>query len=303
MGFTKKDASAGLEISRDCINIVEIEPRGNEIILKKRGKIDNLSSLINPSLSALNISDEGKFKEAVNNLFESLSLRKRRISVAIPDESVKASFLEFEDIPAERDKVIELIKWNLKKSLPFPPDEAAVDFQITDTPSGENRFYRLFAAAMKKGVLDQYERLLKACNLRPEIIIPSSFAVYNLYHDGLSGEENYVLLTASQKRIFVMLVKKGMPSFHRSRAVDNERDGLREIAASFNYYQDTCGDIPARVYVLDCGYGFLNLKGEIEKYQGVKDVKPLHIADMIKGADSAMNDFSGAAGAALRYED
>lgn len=301
MGF-KKAASVGLEISREYISAVELVSGDKEVVLKKHGKTEVLPSFIVPSLSEKNIPDADKFKETIKTLFSNAGISGKRISLAVPDAGVKISFVEFEDIPKEREKVMELIKWNLKKALPFPSDEAIVDFQIINVPSDRSRLYRLIVALMRKAVLEQYEILLSDCRLIPEVIIPSSFASYNLYHDCLLGTPVCALLTVSPKNITVMVIKHGKPCFHRSKEIGGEKDALREISASLNYYHDIDGEMPARIYLVDTGLKAEQAKVDIEMCFGGIDIKPIGLPDMIKGADASMNIFSGAAGAALNIE-
>ena len=296
----KKAASIGLEIDQEYISAVELESEGKEVILKKSGKVELPPLLVTPSLREENISDVEKFKAAIKNLFDNTGISGKQMTVAIPDASVKITFLEFEDIPKERGKIIELIKWNLKKALPFPSDEAVVDYQIIDTPSDKSRLYRLVIALMRKSVLEQYENLLSGCRLIHNVIIPSSLASYNLYHGCFLETPICALLTVSQKRITVMIAKQGKPCFHRNKEIDGERDALREISASLNYYQDIDGEMPARLYLVDNGYEPMDLKANMEAYFGGIDIKPIGLSDVIKGVNGSMNIFSGAAGVALK---
>ena len=306
----KKAASVGLEISQGYISAVELEFKDKAAFLKKSGKIELPPLLVTPSFREENISDAEKFKAAIKNLFDNAGINCKQISVALPDASVKISFLEFEDIPKEREKIIELIKWNLKKALPFSSHEAIVDFQVLDTPSGESRSYRLIATLIKKDVLEQYENLLSGCHLIPDVIIPSSFALYNLYHDRVLEIPLCAIVALSKKKIIVIVAKHGKPCFHRSKELDSERDALREILTSLNYYQDIDGEVPARIYLVDNGLEAVQLKADIEMYFGGIEIQPVGLPDVInphtkdfgvgvKGGNGSMNVFSGAAGAAL----
>lgn len=295
----KKDVSIGLEISQEYISAVELAPGDKEVVLKKYGKIENPPFLVNPSLSEENIKDPEEFKETIKTLFNNAGINGKHISVAVPDASVKISFVEFEDIPKDRGKTAELIKWNIKKTLPFPPDETVVNFQIIETPSEKNQSYKLVIAIIRKSVLAQYEKILNELSLIPDAIVPSSFAVYNLYHDLFLGVPECAVVMAYKKRIAVMALKHGKPHFHRSKETDDDKDGLREVLVSLNYYQNTCGTMPDRIYLVNNELT-MNLKPEIETHFGATDIKQIGISDVISGANSSMSIFAGAAGAALK---
>ena len=295
----RRGAFIGLEINPECISAVELAPRDGEIILKRYGKIEPPPLLINPSLIDENIQDAENFKVGIRGLFKSAGINSRNISLALPDSSVKVSFLEFGDIPDDRGKIIELIKWNLKKTLPFPPDEASVDFQIIDTPSKESRSYRLLVALTRKAVLAQYESLLNACNLYPDVIAPSSFAVYNLYHDSFSEDEVCALLMLSRNRLTVMVARHGKLCFYRNKETGDEKDSLKEILASLNYYHDVYGDMPVAAYLITGGFESAGFMAEIERHFGGITVKHISMDNIVKDVDPSIDTFSGAAGAAL----
>ena len=295
----RRGAFIGLEINPECISAVELGPPGREIILKRYGKIEPPPLLINPSLIDENIQDAENFKVGIRGLFKSAGINSRNISLALPDSSIKVSFLEFGDIPDDRGKIIELIKWNLKKTLPFPPDEASVDFQIIDTPSKESRSYRLLVALTRKAVLAQYESLLNACNLYPDVIAPSSFAVYNLYHDCFSEDEVCALLMLSRNRLTVMVARHGKLCFYRNKETGDEKDSLKEILASLNYYHDVYGDMPGAAYLITGGFESAGFMAEIERHFGGITVKHISMDNIVKDVDPSIDTFSGAAGAAL----
>src|SRR3990172_6539605 len=179
---------------------------------------------------------------------------------------------------------------------------SVVELQLIDTPAVENRLYRLVVVLARKTVLDQYERLLKECHLYPNSITPSSLAVYNLYHDTIVKPDLCALLSVSTDRIAVLIVKNGKPCFYRSKEVDDENEGLREILASLNYYQDVYRAMPAEIYLVNLRLGLADLKADLERQLGNIDLKLLNMADMVKGVNASMNIFSGAAGAALKAE-
>ena len=52
--------------------------------------------------------------------------RPRRVGLVIPDPVAKVSLVRFEQVPARRAGLDQLVRWQVQKAAPFPIDEAQV---------------------------------------------------------------------------------------------------------------------------------------------------------------------------------
>ncbi|TAN62185.1 hypothetical protein EPN18_05220, partial [bacterium] len=234
-----KGVSIGLDISQNYISAVELELKGQETTLSKSAIIDVSGARLTPLLDAANLPAENGFKDIIKRLFEKAGINGKNIALALPDGSAKTFLLEFEAIPSENEKIIELVKWSLKnkKNIPFPVEEAVIDIQ-TIGPSDENKkTHSVLAAVIKKNVLNQYEELIHDCGLNAEVIMPSFAATYNICHDKIAVEGSTLFFALSSNTLSVATLGNGAPRFYRTKAVDNENGELTtEVLASLNYY-------------------------------------------------------------------
>src|SRR4029079_434172 len=81
-----------------------------------------------PSLTAANIHDRAAVIGALGRLFDRLGGRPRRIGLVIPDPSAKVSLVKFEQVPARRQDLDQLLRWQVRKSAPFSIEDSQVSY-------------------------------------------------------------------------------------------------------------------------------------------------------------------------------
>src|SRR4051812_11540682 len=78
-----------------------------------------------PSLSAANTLDRPTVMTALNRVLERVG-RPRRVGLIVPDAVAKVSLVRFENVPARSSDLDQLVRWQVRKTAPFPIDEALV---------------------------------------------------------------------------------------------------------------------------------------------------------------------------------
>ena len=54
--------------------------------------------------------------------------RPRRVGLVVPDPVAKVSLVRFEQVPAARQDLDQLVRWQVRKAAPFPIEEAQVSY-------------------------------------------------------------------------------------------------------------------------------------------------------------------------------
>jgi type IV pilus assembly protein PilM len=60
----------------------------------------------------------------------------------LPDTSVRVVLLDFETLPAKRDEAEAVVRFRLKKSLPFDPADARISYHAQSTGKACGRWRR-----------------------------------------------------------------------------------------------------------------------------------------------------------------
>ena len=129
-----------------------------------------------PGLQQANIAERAKMVPILRDSLAAVAGRSRDICLIIPDATTRVMLLEFETLPEKPQDADAVVRFRLKKSLPFEVEQAAVSFdrQGTSTP------IRVVAAVTPRSVLDEYESLAREAGYNPDSVIPSTLAALGL---------------------------------------------------------------------------------------------------------------------------
>ena len=67
---------------------------------------------------------------------EAVALKERQTSVVVPDAAVRVLLLDFDSLPAKAAEALPVVRFRLKKLLPFDADDAVVSYQVMSSEKG-----------------------------------------------------------------------------------------------------------------------------------------------------------------------
>src|SRR5271168_2947105 len=100
--------------------------------------------------------------------------RSRDVTLIVPDSAVRVLFLDFDQLPSKAAEVLPVVRFRLKKLLPFDADDAMVSYQVMSNVKG--RTIKMVAVAMPKDVLTEYEGIVLAAGFLPGAVLSSTLA-------------------------------------------------------------------------------------------------------------------------------
>jgi type IV pilus assembly protein PilM len=81
-----------------------------------------------PSAVETNILNITAAKNAVANVCERLRARDEDVTLILPDTVIRVFVQHFEDFPRSAEEAEPMLRWKLKKSVPFEADETLISF-------------------------------------------------------------------------------------------------------------------------------------------------------------------------------
>jgi len=130
-GFlTSPPPSVGVEIASDRVTAVSLARQAGSWIVGAHGTERLAPGVVTPALNAVNVHDGPALSAALRSAFDQLGSRPRRVALVIPDTAAKLSLLRFDKVPAAAD-LEQLIRWQIRKSAPFPVDDACLTFDLS----------------------------------------------------------------------------------------------------------------------------------------------------------------------------
>src|SRR5688500_7831093 len=121
-------ADAAVEIAPERVAVAAMSSRGSDLVVQGYAIEPLPAGAVVPSLTSPNVLDRARVVAALRTALERLGSRPRRVALIIPDVAAKVSLLRFEHVPPRREDLDQLVRWQLRKSAPFPVDEASVSY-------------------------------------------------------------------------------------------------------------------------------------------------------------------------------
>src|SRR5277367_6177318 len=146
-------------------------------LLTAVARADVAEGAVVPGLKAGNIADRTAVTAAMRKVLDSIAgsgrERSRDVTVVVPDAAARVLFVDFDQLPSKAAEALPVVRFRLKKLLPFDADDAMVSYQVMST---EKDSVKLLAVAMPKAVLEEYEGVVLAAGYLPGAVLPSTLA-------------------------------------------------------------------------------------------------------------------------------
>ena len=125
-----------------------------------------------PDLAENNLRERNLVVKALQQTLETLGGRSREVVAVVPDAAVRVVLLDFETLPGGRDEAEGVVRFRLRKSLPFDVDKARVSYQAETVGVG----VRVVAAVALTAVVEDYEGAFREAGFSPGVVLPSMLA-------------------------------------------------------------------------------------------------------------------------------
>ena len=200
--------------------------------------------LVRPSVLQANVADPAALAAEVRALFAGLPA-PGPVSLLLPDGAAKIGILELENLPASRRDALELVRFRLKKTIPFRIEDAQVDYQPIVTAPGR---VRLLTAVASRAAVQPYLAAVEALGGQAGLVTVSSLALAERYPPaGAAAEGDALLANVTPHALTLSVFRGGEMLLYRSKALagPRETDGeerrlsaRREWQATVAYYQE-----------------------------------------------------------------
>jgi len=110
---------------------------------------------------------------AIRTALDEVSPRKRAITLVLPDSLVRVFVLDFDSLPGKPAEAIPVLRFRLRKMVPFDVEHAGISYQVLSQDRDQTR---VLAAILPGPILAEYEAAVHAAGYEPGAVLPSSLA-------------------------------------------------------------------------------------------------------------------------------
>jgi type IV pilus assembly protein PilM len=234
-GFSSRSKpKLACEIASDRVLAGRVSDRGGVLEVCAAGELAPGSVV--PDLTEPNLRERKGVLARVEETLGSVAGRSRDVIAILPDAAVRVMLLDFERLPAKREEAEGVVRFRLKKSLPFDVDKAKVSYHAQPAASG----IRVVAAVALSSVVEEYESVFHEAGYSAGVVMPSMLAALGAAD---TDQPTLVVKVDARTTSIAILDKEQMLLFRtleNSRGVTISGEQLaEEIYPSIVFFQDT----------------------------------------------------------------
>ena len=158
------------EISADRVFAARASDHGTS--LESYSGRDLSAGTVVPDLIENNLRRRNDVASGIREVLGDVGGRSRDVVAIVPDAAVRVVLLDFDALPGNRDEADSVVRFRLKKSLPFDVDKAKLSYHAQTSGTG----LRLVAAVALSSVVEDYETAFREAGYEPGVILPSMLA-------------------------------------------------------------------------------------------------------------------------------
>ena len=178
---------------------------------------------VTPGLKAGNLGDGNAIAQALRQSMEAIAGKGgeggRYLTIVVPDAAVRVLLIDFDSLPAKAAEALPIVRFRLKKLLPFEVEHALVSYQQMPAEQGT---IRVLAVVIPREVLAEYEGLVTRAGFMPGAVLPSTLAALA----GLDGPAPALVVNADAFSVTTAIVRDGALLLHRTVDVVEREAGL-----------------------------------------------------------------------------
>ncbi len=176
--------------------------------------------------------------------------------LVIPDYAVRMAILDFDEFPSGEEERNALIRFRLRKSVPFHIEDAQVSYSVQ---LNEARHIEVLAIAIARPILNEYETLFADAGYRVGLVTPSTIAALPLCAASEPGL--HVVAKMAGSTLSVLLLERGRVRLVRcldlasseGDQMEQEESILPSLEQTLAYAEDQIGQPASRLLL--CGFG------------------------------------------------
>ena len=289
----------GVELREDAVLVSRLKSQRDGYHLAGHARRSIEEGLFTSSMTTPRINEPPALVRAISEAMEDAGAdSSAKVSLALPDTAARVSLLDFQELPSTHDQVAELVRWRLRKSVPFELKDSQISWEELGRAE-DGRVQMLVAVAPTDG-MRQIENLFEALGVRVGLVDLASFNVFNaLRLDGLfeaddaspaAATRDLALLSATPTYFSLMITRGGRLIFYRAKSY-HVRGGFRgdeslsvvrrELRTTLSYYEEHLlgegiGTLHARVVGIEPD-GLLATALDL----GCSDIRPVAVRSLI----------------------
>ena len=198
-----------------------------------------------PGIGEPNLRAPEAVAHAIRTALEQVSPRTHAVTLIVPDTVMRVFVLDFDSLPAKAVEAIPVLRFRLRKMVPFEVEHAGVNYQVLSQDKSE---CRVLAAVLPGQILAEYEAAVRAAGYEPGAVLPSGLAA--LETGDASAMEPMLAANLTDNSLTTSITNGSDLLLYRTLELPEEpemrlQEVQRGIAVAAAYYEDRLQSRPS----------------------------------------------------------
>jgi type IV pilus assembly protein PilM len=199
-----------------------------------------------PDLAENNLRQRDAVKAGIEDALGGVSGRSKDLIAIVPDAAVRVMLVEFDTLPSDQEEALGVVRFRLKKSLPFDVDKAKISYHAQKV--GDE--VKVVAAVALGSVIEDYEQVFREAGFNPGVVLPSTLAALG----AAEGKRPTMVIKVDAHTTSIAILNEDQLQLFRtlenSRGVTITGEQLaEEVYPSLVFFQDTYHLNIEKIYV------------------------------------------------------
>jgi len=233
--------TVAIEVRASSVGVLRVRRDKRRLAVNAAAVMELPPGTLSLSLTQPNILDVPRFRQAVHGALERAGiLGGAKVALVLPDAAARVALVPAVEVPTRKAAEIdELLRFRLRKSIPFEVREARLAYALAGDRSADT----IVAATAFGPVVDQYEEVCRSLGLEPGLVEIAGLALARAaFPPPASGEG--LLVNWDEGYVTIVLTRNGWPILLRTLSggsVASPGDVVREVSSTLIYYRERLG--------------------------------------------------------------
>jgi type IV pilus assembly protein PilM len=203
------------------------------------------AGVLTPGLKTPNFADRTAVVAALESALGGTNPRDRDVTVVVPDAAARVLLLDFDTLPARRQEAMPVVKFRLRKMVPFEVETASVSYQVMAQKTGQ---MSVLVTVMPGDVLAEYEGAVREAGYEPGAVLPSTLAVVA----APGGDGASLVVNETLTSVTTAVTNGDEMLLHRSMDLpgdgqEREEEMAQAVITTLAWYEDTLRATPDKL--------------------------------------------------------
>ncbi|MGB6872459.1 MAG: hypothetical protein WBD93_22795, partial [Acidobacteriaceae bacterium] len=199
-----------------------------------------------PGLKVPNVIDAAAVTAAVESALGEVNAKTKDLTLVVPDAAARVLLLDFDTLPAKKTEALSVVRFRLRKMVPFDVESAVVSYQLMTERAGQ---LSVLVTVMPGDVLAEYESVIREAGYSPGVVLPSTLAVAA----AMESSDAALMVNHAGSSITTAVTQGNEMLLHRLMELPvDEPARNQEMAQAVNtalaWYEDTLRSTPVALY-------------------------------------------------------